>query len=131
MADVSRRAFLGGMAAIATVPSVAVASIIEEIPVEFGFCPSFDTKKYETLSDLIRETVKNNRQLILDNLSRDNPLFLKVNDEKVAKITYLDPDEQTRRMKERLNKRLPRHYSGEVCRGKASTPNIWKGEYES
>ena len=108
--QVSRRSFfklLGGAVALAAAPSTVIAKAIE-IPVEFGWTWHVDkTKLAPGFADLVKKTLADNASAIRDNLAQNNALFLKLKsgDKVKLNIERISPDEQTKRMAERLKDR--------------------------
>lgn len=110
MADVTRRSFfsiLGAVAAtpvLAAIPEIATPAL-EEIPIEYGFTWSEPTGKYKSFHDMIVETIKNNKSLIEENVSKNNPLLLRLKDkDKYIRIDPITPEQQRERMTARLSR---------------------------
>ena len=146
MTDISRRKFLGlfgGAAAAVAIPMPAEATaVIEEIPVEYGFT-WHAPKEFRSFSDIIVETLRENKHMLHDNVCKHNALLLKMkgHDNKVLRIERISEELQTQRMTERLNQRL--HDRNEArkkssredvlrCdkRNRELEDGIWKQEYE-
>ena len=108
----SRRSFFrlagGGVAAAIAAPYV-VAEAVKKITVEYGWTWFIDKKTVDpTLADLVAKTLRQNNDKILDNLHQKNALYAKLhNGEKVLlEIKHISPEDQTQRMKVRMQQRL-------------------------
>lgn len=108
----SRRNFFkllgGGVAAAVTAPYV-VAETVKKVTVEYGWTWFIDKKTTDpTLADIVSKTLRQNKDKILDNLYEKNALYAKLhNGEKVLlEIKHISPEDQTQRMKVRMQQRL-------------------------
>ena len=108
----SRRSFFklagGGIAAAVAAPYI-VAEAVKKITVEYGWTWFIDKKTIDpTLADLVSKTLSQNKDQILDNLYQKNALYAKLhNGEKVLlEIKHITPEDQTQRMKVRMQQRL-------------------------
>lgn len=116
MEKLSRRTFFklagGGIAAAIAAPH-ALAAKVTQIPVEFGFTwyTGYNTitgeKVTSEFSKIITETLRNNSNMLRDNISKNNVLLAKLKDgHKVQlNIERISEEEQTRRMIMRLEER--------------------------
>ena len=114
VSKLSRRSFFrllgGGVAAAVIAPKLLLDKIIE-IPVEYGWTWYVDKTKipgdHYNLSEIITKTLRKNSHLVADNVSKNNPLLMKLaNKEKVQlNITKISPEEQTKRMTDRMELR--------------------------
>ena len=108
----SRRSFFrlvgGGVAAAVVAPKLLAEKIIN-IPVEFGWTWYVDKSKLPSsdFSKVITETLRNNTQLIADNISKNNSLLVKLKDGTKAnlQIERIDPEMQNRRILARMEAR--------------------------
>lgn len=101
----SRRSFLAGLVcapAIVKIESLMPISVLPNIvgETEFGF-----TYGSLNFSELIVETLRNNANLVADNISKNNPLLLKLKNRNYFKINYIDPAVQTQRMIEKIQQK--------------------------
>lgn len=114
MADVSRRHFfklLGGAVALTAVPLRPIENLVE-IPVEFGWTwriPGYKDNPHSEFSKIITETLRANRAKLAENVSQNNALYIKLKEGQKIKLNIerIDPDEQTKRMAERMKAKLP------------------------
>lgn len=109
----SRRSFFrlvgGGVAAAVVAAPYVIKEAITRIPVELGWTWYIDKSKVEpTLNEIIQHTLRNNKDKIVDNLFENNALLVKLhNNQKVLlEIDKISPEDQTQRMKVRLQQRF-------------------------
>lgn len=108
---VSRRSFfklIGGAVALTVAPARAIAKIIE-VPVEFGWTWYLDKSKFDSgFADMITSTLRQNTQVIAENISANNPLYLRLKDKQKIKLNIekISEREQNTRIMERMQTRL-------------------------
>jgi len=109
--NLSRRSFfrlVGGGIATAVLAPYALAKGVIEVPVEFGWTWYIDKVKYPTsLHGLITKTLQENTQKIVENIEKSNTLLAKLpaGEKILLKFEQITPEEQNKRMIERLNQR--------------------------
>jgi hypothetical protein len=104
----SRRSFFrlagGGIAAAIIAPKILLDKIIE-IPVEFGWTWHVDkTKIPPSFAEIITKTLRENAPKLRENIEQKNALLVKLKSREVVRLRVerISPEEQTKRMSERL-----------------------------
>lgn len=105
MEKITRRNLFKLIAGAVAVPYTAIFSAKDVVAeVDFGFtwgkvsapnlAPGFD--------EVIRTTLRNNRKKLAENISKNNSVLLKLQQNKYIKVNKIDPKVQEQRMIERI-----------------------------
>lgn len=106
---VSRRGFFSLLGGAIAAPYAAMATAKTEIAaiVEYGWTWGAPTliDKTPGFEALVRKVIQDNKEKILENISTNNALLIKMKNDKYVKVNYIDIDEQNRRMEAKLQAR--------------------------
>ncbi len=122
----SRRSFFrllgGGVAAAIVAPKLLFDKVIE-IPVEYGWTWFVDKSKLpggpkSDFAELITKTLRENSAKLAENIENNNALLVKLsnNDKALLRIDRISPEDQTKRMSDRLSNRIKNKYANNATR---------------